>query len=79
MTGAVFHVVWTPGTDDLLGICHCGAEHLGQDPVDVWSWLLAHPDGHQPAAGPAGPPPDGDQRAEPPPAPHVPVGAGAGR
>jgi hypothetical protein len=74
MTGAVFQVVWTPGTDDLLGICHCGAEHLGQDPVDVWSWLLAHPDGHQPAAAPAGPTSaarlaDAD----------VPAGAGAGR
>jgi hypothetical protein len=46
MSGAVFQIAWTPGTDDLLGVCHCGAEHLGQDPVEVWSWLLAHPDGH---------------------------------
>jgi hypothetical protein len=43
----VFHVVWTPGTDDLLGICHCGAEHLSDDPVEVWSWLLDHPAGHE--------------------------------
>jgi hypothetical protein len=49
MSGAVFQIVWTPGTDDLLGVCHCGAEHVGQDPVEVWSWLLAHPDGHAPA------------------------------
>jgi hypothetical protein len=49
MSGAVLQIVWTPGTDDLLGVCHCGAEHLGQDPVEVWSWLLAHPDGHAPA------------------------------
>jgi hypothetical protein len=49
MSGAVFQIVWTPGTDDLLGVCHCGAEHLAQDPVEVWSWLLAHPDGHAPA------------------------------
>jgi hypothetical protein len=46
VSGAVFQIVWTPGTDDLLGVCHCGAEHVGQDPAEVWSWLLAHPDGH---------------------------------
>jgi hypothetical protein len=47
MTGTTLRVIWTPGTDDLLGICHCGAEHVAGDPVDVWSWLLAHPDGHE--------------------------------
>jgi hypothetical protein len=27
-------------------VCHCGAEHVADDPIEVWSWLLAHPDGH---------------------------------
>jgi hypothetical protein len=46
---AVYRVRWVPGSDSLLGICHCGAEYLSEDPVDAWSWLLAHPDGHEAA------------------------------
>lgn len=51
MTGAVFRVHWLPGTDLLRGICHCGAAHEAEDPVELWSWLLGHPDGHA-ASGP---------------------------
>lgn len=47
MTANVFRVVWTPGSDELLGVCHCGAEHLANDPIEIWWWLLAHPEGHE--------------------------------
>lgn len=42
----VLLVRWEPGSDTLLGVCHCGAEHLAQSPVDIWEWLLGHPAGH---------------------------------
>jgi hypothetical protein len=38
-----YRVVWSPNSDLLVGICHCGAEHETDDPVEVWRWLLAHP------------------------------------
>ncbi|MHB6911191.1 hypothetical protein [Streptomyces sp. DB-54] len=41
---AVLRVHWLPGTDHLLGTCHCGARHRGQDPVELWVWLHTHPD-----------------------------------
>lgn len=41
-----YRVVWLPGTDRLLGVCHCGARHIAEDPVSVWAWLVGHPDGH---------------------------------
>ncbi|MGV1010083.1 MAG: hypothetical protein ACOYBY_16000 [Dermatophilaceae bacterium] len=47
----VLVVRWVPGSDTLLGICHCGAQHLAQSPIDVWEWLLAHPVGHGGAPG----------------------------
>ncbi|NKQ53628.1 hypothetical protein HFP15_12140 [Amycolatopsis sp. K13G38] len=50
----VNRVHWRLGTDILVGVCHCGAEHESEDPVELWDWLLAHPDGHGiavPAAG----------------------------
>ncbi|MEV5750595.1 hypothetical protein AB0L00_22470 [Actinoallomurus sp. NPDC052308] len=50
MTGRetqVYRVRWLPGTDTLLGTCHCGAEQTAEDPVLLWEWLLAHPAGHQ--------------------------------
>lgn len=58
LTGArVYRIEWMPGTDTLRGICHCGAERLAEEPVELWEWLLAHPRGHQaeavPAPGPA--------------------------
>jgi hypothetical protein len=40
----VYRIVWTPGSDHLVGRCHCGAERRGEDPVAIWAWLLAHPD-----------------------------------
>jgi hypothetical protein len=43
-SATVYRVVWVPGSDRLLGVCHCGAEHDAEDPVQVWRWLLAHPD-----------------------------------
>ncbi len=39
-------VVWIPGSDQLRGVCHCGAERVSDGPVEVWEWLLAHPVGH---------------------------------
>jgi hypothetical protein len=33
--GTVNRITWRPGTDRLLGTCHCGA---------MWEWLLAHPE-----------------------------------
>ncbi|MBB5801894.1 hypothetical protein F4560_001662 [Saccharothrix ecbatanensis] len=46
--GTVYRIHWTPGADLLVGVCHCGAEHDSEDPVDLWDWLLAHPEGHGP-------------------------------
>lgn len=48
-------VVWVPGSDQLRGVCHCGAEFVADGPVEVWEWLLAHPAGHDGGArtGPA--------------------------
>jgi len=46
----VVRIEWLPGTDLLRGTCHCSAQHEAQDPVAMWEWLLAHPDGH--TAGP---------------------------
>ncbi|WP_307849491.1 hypothetical protein [Qaidamihabitans albus] len=48
----VHRIHWVLNTDRLLGVCHCGAEHESEDPVELWDWLLAHPDGHErPPAG----------------------------
>jgi hypothetical protein len=44
MSERLFRVLWTPGSDRLIGRCHCGAERHGEDPVALWAWLLAHPD-----------------------------------
>ncbi|MFI0814906.1 hypothetical protein ACH4TX_05725 [Streptomyces sp. NPDC021098] len=50
MSGApsaeVYRIDWLPGTDVLHGVCHCGAERTAQDPVELWQWMLAHPEGH---------------------------------
>ncbi|MGW4487633.1 hypothetical protein ACWEOE_27760 [Amycolatopsis sp. NPDC004368] len=42
----VVRIHWKLGTDVLVGVCHCGAEHESEDPVELWDWLLAHPVGH---------------------------------
>jgi hypothetical protein len=47
-TGEIYRVDWLPGTDLLHGTCHCGAEHTAQDPIEMWEWMLAHPEGHEP-------------------------------
>ncbi|MER7837793.1 hypothetical protein ABTY98_18285 [Streptomyces sp. NPDC096040] len=47
-TGEIYRIDWLPGTDVLHGTCHCGAEHTAQDPVEMWEWMLGHPEGHQP-------------------------------
>jgi hypothetical protein len=53
-TAEVYRIDWVPGTDVLHGTCHCGAERSGQDPVEMWEWMLSHPVGHLPSsAGPA--------------------------
>jgi hypothetical protein len=44
----VYRVHWKLGTDLLVGVCHCGAAHDFEDPVELWNWLLAHPVGHRP-------------------------------
>ena len=41
-----YRVVWVPGTDELVGVCHCGAERVAASPVEIWAWLLGHPQGH---------------------------------
>jgi hypothetical protein len=43
---SLFRIEWMPGTDVLVGFCHCGASHESEDPVEMWEWLLAHPEGH---------------------------------
>jgi hypothetical protein len=42
----VFRVHWVLGTDRLRAVCHCSAEREFEDPVELWAWLLDHPDGH---------------------------------
>ncbi len=42
----VYRVDWYPGSDELIGRCHCGASQIAQDPIELWEWLLAHPLGH---------------------------------
>ncbi|WP_036372242.1 hypothetical protein [Micromonospora sp. ATCC 39149] len=49
----VYRIHWLPGTDTLRGVCHCGAERVAEEPVELWQWLLAHPQGHRAAAVPA--------------------------
>ncbi|MGW3508393.1 hypothetical protein [Streptomyces sp. NPDC000994] len=48
--GDVYRIHWILGTDRLLAVCHCGAEREFEEPVELWDWLLAHPEGHRPPA-----------------------------
>ena len=41
-----FKITWVPGQDTMLGICHCGAERIAEDPIELWMWLLGHPVDH---------------------------------
>ena len=45
--GTVYRIHWKLGADLQIGVCHCGAEHESEDPVELWEWLLGHPVGHQ--------------------------------
>lgn len=47
-TGEIYRIDWLPGTDVLHGTCHCGAEHSAEDPIEMWEWMLGHPEGHAP-------------------------------
>ncbi|WP_069864870.1 hypothetical protein [Streptomyces malaysiensis] len=47
-TAEVYRIDWLPGTDVLHGVCHCGAERTAEDPVELWEWMLGHPNGHRP-------------------------------
>jgi hypothetical protein len=54
-----YRVTWVPGSDHLHGICHCGADRVSEDPIELWTWLHHHPVGHGSAGGPTtddGPP-----------------------
>jgi hypothetical protein len=53
----LYRIHWVPGTDQLVGACHCGAVREAEDPVELWEWLLAHPDGHRSPADLRGPGP----------------------
>jgi hypothetical protein len=44
----IYRIDWLPGTDILHGTCHCFAEHTAQDPIEMWEWMLGHPEGHAP-------------------------------
>lgn len=52
----VVRIDWLPGADTLVGTCHCTARHEAEDPVQMWEWLLAHPEGHVPGAPASAPP-----------------------
>lgn len=53
----VYRVVWQLNTDILVGYCWCGTPHEATDPIELWQWLLAHPEQHGSAgASPAEPP-----------------------
>ncbi|MFG2652520.1 hypothetical protein [Streptomyces sp. NPDC048436] len=56
LTGdGVFRIHWVLGTDRQLAVCHCGAEREFEGPVELWDWLLGHPEDHRPrAAGRSG-------------------------
>ena len=60
----VFQVLWLPGTDFLRATCHCLAEKVFDDPIELWTWLLDHPRGHEIGRSPA-PPPEADVPAPP--------------
>jgi hypothetical protein len=43
----VYRVHWVLGADQLQGVCFCGAGREFEEPVELWEWLLAHPEGHR--------------------------------
>jgi hypothetical protein len=57
----VYRVVWKLHTDVLVGYCWCGEPHESVDPIELWDWLLAHPDTHAPGDPSAPPASDPDR------------------
>ncbi|MBF4161328.1 hypothetical protein [Nocardioides acrostichi] len=43
----VYRVVWKLHTDVLVGYCWCGESQEAEDPIELWTWLLDHPDTHE--------------------------------
>jgi hypothetical protein len=41
---SVYRIHWVPGTDQLHGVCFCGAQRRFEGPVELWDWLVSHPD-----------------------------------
>ena len=60
----VYRIHWVLGTDQLRAVCHCGAERMFEEPVELWEWLLAHPDGHDPPDPPPWPHPAGPRAGD---------------
>ncbi|WP_175412077.1 hypothetical protein [Streptomyces sp. TRM64462] len=48
----VNRVHWMLGTDRLLAVCHCDAQREFEDPMELWDWLLRHPEDHHPGPVP---------------------------
>ncbi|HEY6794225.1 MAG TPA: hypothetical protein VI248_06045 [Kineosporiaceae bacterium] len=46
----VYRVHWALGTDRLHAMCFCGADREFEEPIELWNWLHAHPEGHRPPA-----------------------------
>ncbi|MGW4464114.1 hypothetical protein [Micromonospora sp. NBC_01796] len=47
LTGTgIYRIVWLPGSDRLRGYCWCGTSQEAEDPVELWDWLLGHPEQH---------------------------------
>lgn len=38
-----YRITWIAGQDRMVAICHCGAQLIGDDPAELWLWLLEHP------------------------------------
>jgi hypothetical protein len=53
--GTVNRITWLPGTDLLVGTCHCGAVAEADGPAAMWDWLLAHPEHPERLGRPAHP------------------------
>lgn len=54
----VYRIHWVLGTDRLRAVCHCTAEREFEDPVELWDWLLSHPDGHGTGSSTSDPAPE---------------------
>lgn len=78
--GSIVRVHWMLDTDQLRAVCHCGATRLFEDPIVLWEWVLAHPDGHEPGGAHTGSDTETDTgpgRHDPGPGTHVPAPSAA--